>query len=166
MPTVRTALKCKNPVLKSVTAVLYGMEKRRSTLVAVPTATHPTHDGFANPSFPSFEAILGAEVNLHETWIFLVDGTGREHRFLIAAQYSPTYEVNQALKTSYPELNWRGGLIVMRGGCQSFVVNMGCLAFKQLASVAVRKFLAETAPLVANSIQNNVPLEIPLAYEL
>ncbi|KAH9856334.1 hypothetical protein C2E23DRAFT_857307 [Lenzites betulinus] len=166
MSTVRTALKCNNPVLKSVTAILFAHDKRHAAPVSVPTAAHPTHDGHATPSFPSFEAVLGADVKLHEAWVYMVDGTGREHRFLIAAQYSPEYEVNQSLKTITPESNWRGGLIIMRGGCKTFVVNLAGSVLKQLAFIAVHKFLSDTAPLVANSVLNNTPLELPVAFDV
>lgn len=162
--------------------MIYAGDGLRPTVVRVPTATHPTRDGPGNPSYPSFEAFLGSDGRLHETWVTCQDATGREHRFLVAAQYCAGSEVNVALKGVLPEVEWKGGLIVMRGGCRSFVVHMGDSVMKSLAHAAVHKyvltpvcncgqrmadvdasrFLFETAPLVAHSNQHNAPLEIPV----
>lgn len=171
--------------MKPVIGIVYSQDKRQGGPIQVPTATHPTHDCAANPSFPSFEAILGADNRLHETWVTMVDGLGREHRFLIAAQYCAGCEVNRALNGVLPGVDWRGELIVMRGGRRSFVVNMGNAPYKQLARTAVRKyvisrstvfcfsytftlcrFLTEARPLVAHAMQNNLPVQIPVAYEV
>ena len=67
------------------------------------------------------------------------DSTGHEHRFLIAAQYSLDFEVNAGLRDVLPEVEWRGGLVVMRGGHHVFVVGMGGSRYKSLAEQAVRK---------------------------
>lgn len=157
---------------------MYARDERYSSSVQVPTAIHPTRAGRDHPNFPSFEAILGADVTLHETWVTCVDTTGREHRFLIAAQYCADCEVNAALKHVLPEVDWRGSLVVMRGGYRSFVVNMGGSVLKKLALAAVHKyvslwsyvhgplhsyrFLFETAYLVAASVQQGTPLIIPV----
>ncbi|EIW59178.1 uncharacterized protein TRAVEDRAFT_46485 [Trametes versicolor FP-101664 SS1] len=162
MPSVRSPLRCKKPTVKSITGVMYACDGRQPALVHVPTAIHSTRDGLDNPSFPSFEAILGADGELHETWITCLDAVGREHRFLIAAHYCSDCEVNASLKLVLPEVDWRGGLVVMRGGCRSFVVNMGGTVFKKLAHAAVQKYLFETAHLVAASVQQNIPLVIPV----
>ncbi|KAI0643951.1 hypothetical protein C8Q79DRAFT_1002462 [Trametes meyenii] len=166
MPSVRTPLKCSKPAMKSVTGIMYGLDKQHPTAVKVPTATHPIYDGAASPSFPSFEAILGAESKLHECWVTVQDGLGHEHCFLIAAQFCENHAVNRSLNGVLPQANWRGGLIVMRGGRRSFVVNMGSSPFKEFARAAVHKFLTEASPLVVAALQNDRTLEIPVAYEL
>lgn len=127
--------------MKAVTGVIYAETARRAAPVQVPTALHPTRDGADAPSFPSFEAVLGAGTQLHEAWIAFEDALGKEHRFLIAAQYSAACAINIALKTVLPEVDWKGGLIVMRGGRSAFVVNMGSSAYKQLARRAVLQYV-------------------------
>ncbi|KAI9063126.1 hypothetical protein FKP32DRAFT_1676556 [Trametes sanguinea] len=165
MPSVRTPLKCSKPVLKLIDGLMFSADKGYQVNVSVPTAQHPTHDGAAYPCFPSFEMIFGADITLHETWVTLSDDVGREHRFLIAAQHCSGCEINRSLNGVLPGVNWRGELIVMYGGRRSFVVNMKRADLKQLARLAVRKFLAETAPLVAHALQNDIPLVVPVAYQ-
>ncbi|KAI9059816.1 hypothetical protein FKP32DRAFT_1579137 [Trametes sanguinea] len=162
MPSLRSPVRCKKPVLKMITGVVFAHDAHRSSPVGVPTAVHPTQDGPANPNFPSFEAVLGTDSVVHETWVTCQDTAGREHRFLIAAQYRPECEVNTALKRVLPEAEWRGGLIVMRGGMRAFVVNMGDSGFRTLAETAVFKFLFETAPFITAHVQQNAALNIPL----
>ncbi|KAJ8463403.1 hypothetical protein ONZ51_g10278 [Trametes cubensis] len=161
MPSVRTPLRCKKPTMKSITGLLFTSNGRKADIVNVPTATYPGRDVQAYPSFPAFEAILGAGGQLHESWVTCQDGGGREYRYLIAAQYCPSCQVNRALKSVIQDVDWRGEVIVMRGGCQSFVVNINSVEAKHMARQAVSKFLVETAQLVAESIANRTPLMIP-----
>ncbi len=105
--------------------------------IGVPTTLDPRRDSLAVPRFPCFEAVLGAGIELHETWVICYDGMGFEHRFLIAAQYRPNMTVNRALKHLMPGLNWKGDLLVMRGGNMKFVVNVG--KYAELARQAVCK---------------------------
>ncbi|KAH9858475.1 hypothetical protein C2E23DRAFT_716809 [Lenzites betulinus] len=163
MPSVRIALKCHSPLLKNIKGVLYSGRANKGAPVNVPTAIHPTRDSLAVPRFPSFEAILGPGVTLYESWVTCQDTLGKVHRFLVAALYNPTQEVNGALKHVLPEVVWRGDLIVMRGGSAYFVVNMGDAAHRELAERAVRKFLLEAAPIVGHAVEHEVPIVIPTA---
>ncbi|PIL32239.1 hypothetical protein GSI_05484 [Ganoderma sinense ZZ0214-1] len=160
MPAVRTPVKFKEFQLKPIGGVVYAHDRRHSAPVQVPTIMHPTRDGRENARFPSFEAILGPG-QMHECWVTCQDSTGRDHRFLIAAQYSEGADVNLALKRVLPEVEWRGGLIVMRGGCHVFVVGMGGSVYRALAEQAVRKYLIETAPLVIQAVQGGDELVLP-----
>lgn len=67
------------------------------------------------------------------------DDSGKEHRFLIAAQYSADFEVNRALQRVLPEVIWRGKLTVMRGGTYLSVVHISNALHKEMAERAVRK---------------------------
>ena len=120
--------------------MVYAQNSRRATSVQVPTIYHPTRDGKDNPRFPSLEAILGTSGPLHECWVTCRDATGGEHRFLIAARYCERCEINLALKQVLPEAEWRGELVVMRGGRHLFVVDIGGSVSKSLAEQAVRKY--------------------------
>ncbi|KAI0363408.1 hypothetical protein BV20DRAFT_958380 [Pilatotrama ljubarskyi] len=163
MPSVRAALDCPKPLLKNVKGIVYRRPSDKGVPVNVPTAIHPVRDCLAVPRFPSFEAILGLDAELHETWVSCPDALGRPCRFLVAAQYHPGHEDNRALKRILPEIAWKGDLVVMRGGTAYFIVNMGDATHRELAERAVRKFLLETAPIVAHAAEHNIPLLIPTA---
>ncbi|KAI9059352.1 hypothetical protein FKP32DRAFT_1580004 [Trametes sanguinea] len=161
MPSVRAPLECTKPLLKNVKGVLYSRRSRKPVPVNVPTAIHPTRDCMAVPRFPSFEAILGLDTELHETWVSYQDDLGKVYRFLIAAQYNPNGEVNEALRRLAPQVSWRGDLLVMRGGATCFVVHMGDTGHRVLAERAVCKFLLQAANLVARAVEDNVDLVLP-----
>ncbi|KAI1783788.1 hypothetical protein LXA43DRAFT_976983 [Ganoderma leucocontextum] len=162
MPSVQVPLKCsKNLALKNVKGLLYNRCARRPSALYVPTVVHPTRDCLAVPRFPSFENVFGPGIEIHESWVSCEDDSGKEHRFLIAAQYSASFEINRSLQRVLPEVIWRGRLTVMRGGTYLSVVNVSNALHKEMAERAVRKFLAETAPIVADATRNNVPLNIP-----
>ncbi|KAH9893355.1 hypothetical protein C8Q73DRAFT_791218 [Cubamyces lactineus] len=160
MPSVRTKLECAKPLLKNVKGLLFSRAYRAFT-VDVPTVIHPTRDCLAVPRFPCFETILGAGLEIYETWVTYEDGLGSLYRFLIAAHYDPAREINTALRTIVPNTTWRGDLIVMRGGTAVFVVNMGDSEYRVMAARAVRTFLLEAIPLVAAALQNHEPINIP-----
>ncbi|KAI0648933.1 hypothetical protein C8Q79DRAFT_903248 [Trametes meyenii] len=162
MPTVREPVLCNKAVLKNVKGIIYTCLSSKGVPVNIPTAIHPTMDSLgAGGRFPSFEAVLGVNAKLHESWVSCTDGNGKTHHFLVAAQYRPGQPVNQALKDVLPEVTWKGDLIVMHGGVASFVVNMGRASYRELAKQAVCKFLLEAAPLATHAFQHNAPLIIP-----
>ena len=125
--------------LRALNGITFARTSHRATPSQIPSIV-PKRDGArGNSIFPAFEAILGPSPRIHETWVTCADASGREHRFLIAAQFSPEFEVNIALQKILPDVEWRGGLVVMRGGQHNLVVNMGGGPFKQLAEQAVRR---------------------------
>ncbi|PIL34341.1 hypothetical protein GSI_03116 [Ganoderma sinense ZZ0214-1] len=148
MPPVRSPVRCKKPVMKQLQGLHYACDAEEPSTVWVPTMIHPSHDGSANPRFPSFEAVLGVEAWIHETWVKVLNADDNEHRFLVAAQYCSECAINASLQAIWQETSWRGGLVVMRGGKYSSVIEMGGARFKRLAALAVRKYLVNTAPLV------------------
>ncbi|RPD57150.1 hypothetical protein L227DRAFT_565661 [Lentinus tigrinus ALCF2SS1-6] len=161
MSSVRSSVKSKDPAVRKLKAILYAENSERPTLVKVPTSSHPSRDGIGNPRCPSFESILGFEARTHEAWVTCKDATGKSHKFLVAAQYRPSCDYNRALQDIWASSVWKGELLVMRGGYQSFVVDMGGSQYKRLAKEAVRRFLMQTHDLIDRLAQETLPTIVP-----
>ncbi|RPD60442.1 hypothetical protein L226DRAFT_469385 [Lentinus tigrinus ALCF2SS1-7] len=164
MPSRQSEIRCSNPAVKRIISLVYRGDEREALTVTVPTSIHPTRDCLAVPRYPGFEHIVGNQYPLQEAWVTIHDDDGTAHRFLIAAQYSCDLEVNRSLRNVLDATPWQGDLIVMRGGSTVSVVNMGSAEFRQRAEIAVRKFLVESADLVAAAAHNNVPLDLPTQF--
>ncbi|RPD67254.1 hypothetical protein L227DRAFT_605654 [Lentinus tigrinus ALCF2SS1-6] len=161
MSSVRSAVKSKDPAVRKLKAILYAENSERATLVKVPTSSHPSRDGIGNPRCPSFESILGFDARTHEAWVTCEDTAGKPHKFLVAAQYRPGCDYNRALQEVWAPSAWKGELLVMRGGYQSFVVDIGGSLYKRLAKEAVRRFLIETHNLTDKLAQETMPTIVP-----
>lgn len=91
-----------------------------------------------NPRFPCFEAVLGTFAEIHECLVTCEDDDGTVHTFLIAVQCNVLLAINPSLRR-LEDIEWRGGLVVMRTGARVLVTNLSNATYKGLAEKAVRK---------------------------
>ena len=125
--------------MKNLKSLLWGPSASRSMPISIPTICHSTRDCNAVPRFPVFEFVLSVgSSTIQECWVTIVASEER-YDFLVAAQYIRGGAINSALQALSPTSNWKGGLVVMRGGTVHTVVNMGGLFYRTLASRAVCK---------------------------
>ena len=109
--------------MRRIRGIVYHLQAYEGRGVTIPTVI-PRDESVVQPRFPSFEAILGPEYNLQETWVEITVGK-KPQRYLIAAHYDPTLPVNRALKQLVRNVDWRGELIIMRAGFHVLVTDIG-----------------------------------------
>ena len=104
-------------------------------LVNVSTAFVNLND-YAETAYPNVESILGGGVEIHDTYVDILDG-GHRRRFLICFRSCPMNRVNIGLRTLFPGVEPYGELIVLRVGRNQVFANIKSGTEQELAQRAV-----------------------------
>ncbi|KAG1863266.1 hypothetical protein DFJ58DRAFT_656553, partial [Suillus subalutaceus] len=122
-------------------AIYFPMTGTRSCTTSVCTII-PSKESARNPRFPSVEAILGSQHQIYSCYVS-VNVTGLQHgeTFLVFFQFAATLPINDSLEASFPDLEWRGGILTMRVGQMRQVTGLRNGRVQRLAQLAIQRYV-------------------------
>ncbi|KAF6745569.1 hypothetical protein DFP72DRAFT_1077346 [Ephemerocybe angulata] len=123
------------PVLLHLKSLYYDAHAFKETMVDVPTLAHPT----GSQRFPCAETVLGVGAT-HDVVVSVIDGRGKENRFLVVCQIGAHLPVNRPLLKLAPDVAWAGSVLIMKMGQRLPFVGMSSMD-KADAILAVFKFI-------------------------
>ncbi|KAG2740404.1 hypothetical protein P692DRAFT_201657299, partial [Suillus brevipes Sb2] len=95
-----------------------------------------------NPRFPSVEAILGSQHQIYSCYVRVnVTDLQRGETFLVFFQFAATLPTNDSLEASFPDLEWRGGILAMRVGQMRQVTGLQNRRVQRLAQLAIQWYV-------------------------
>ncbi|KAG2103709.1 uncharacterized protein F5147DRAFT_775835 [Suillus discolor] len=104
-------------------AICFPMREARSRTAYVCTII-PSKESTRNPRFPSVEAILGSQHPICSCYVRVnVTDLQRGETFIVFFQFTATLPTNDSLEASFPDLEWRGGILAMRLAIQRTVID-------------------------------------------